>query len=271
MRQFKLINALGQEWDLMRQDAFLYDINGLGFGIDTKYSSLGNRFVAEEEREKQPNIAAKISLKGYLQHDDFRRFCRVGGLVLCYKPLDTWYHIDVDVDISHADISRKTRRLECDVNFLAKSYWYDKITAYKSEEDKTIGKRYPYRYNYTYSSGRIGVIDVIGGDMPSSCKIHIFGPCINPSFTVSSNGKKVADGRINCTLTENRKIVINSDPLEMEIAEYDINNQYIIDRYQDSDFNTDRIVDVPKGESRFIFTQSNGDFLNAYIEVKKLV
>ena len=195
MRKFKLINADGQEFDLMRKDAFFYNISGLGFGIEADYTRVGNKHIAMNEHEKQPTPGGTITFEGYRQHDEFRSFCRKGGLVLCFKQTDTWYYLDVNINISHSDISEKTRRLECDIRFTATSYWYEKVTAVKAEEDDTIGKKYPYKYPYTYSSGVPGVIEIEGGNIPSNCKIHIFGPCINPSFTVVKNGERIANGR----------------------------------------------------------------------------
>jgi len=255
----------------MRKDAFFYNISGLGFGIEAEYSRIGSKYVALNEHEIQPTPGGTISFAGYHQHDEFRSFCRVGGLVLAFKQLDTWYYLDVNINISHSDISEKTRRLECDIRFTATSYWYEKVTAQKAAEDTSVGKVYPYTYPYTYSNNRPGVIDIKGGNLPSSCKIHIFGPCTNPAFVITKNGEKIADGRVYVQLLAGRKLVINTDPVEMEIAEYTTNNEYIASRYQDSDFETDRIVQVPAGESRFTFTQDGSGAVVAFVEVKKLV
>lgn len=271
MREFKLINANGQEFDLMRKDAFFYNISGLGFGIEAEYSRIGNKYFAADKREKQPAPGGTVSFAGYTQHNEFRSFCRSGGLVLCFKPLDTWYYIDVNIDIEHSDISEKTKRLECEIRFTATSHWYEKVTASKSQDDTSQGKVYPYTYPYTYSIGRPGIIDVEGGNLPSSCKIHIFGPCTNPAFVITKAGERVADGRVFCELQAGRKLVIDSDPVNMEIAEYTVNNEYVADRYADSDFETDRIVEIPAGNCRFTFTQSGSGSVVAFVEVKKLV
>lgn len=270
MRKFKLINGNGQEFDLMRKDAFFYNISGLGFGIEADYTRIGSKYFASDKREKQPTPGGTISFAGYLQHDEFRAFCRVGGLVLAFKQLNTWYYLDVNIDITHSDISKETRRLECEIRFVATSHWYEKVIAQKAE-DTSGGKVYPYTYPYSYSLNRPGIIDVDGGNLPSSCKIQIFGPCTNPAFAITKAGQRVADGRVFVELTAGRKLVINSDPTEMEIAEYTINNEYVADRYGNSDFETDRIVEVPAGASRFTFTQEGGGAVTAFVEVKKLV
>ena len=57
----------------------------------------------------------------------------------------------------------------------------------------------------------------------------------------------------------------------MEIAEYTVNNEFIADRYENSDFETDRLVQVPAGKSRFSFTHEGSGLVTAFVEVKKLV
>ena len=57
----------------------------------------------------------------------------------------------------------------------------------------------------------------------------------------------------------------------MEIAEYTTDNQRIADRYNASDFETDRIVQIPAGNCRFTFTQEGNGIVTAFVEVKKLV
>ena len=133
------------------------------------------------------------------------------------------------------------------------------------------GKKYPYKYNYSYKDGRPGIIDIPNGLLPSPCKIHIFGPCENPTFTLTQSGKRIATGRIFIKLVSGRKLVIDSDPLTMSIAEYTTDNEFIASRYANSDFETDRIINLPPGDSKIVFTQSGSGVVTAFVEVKKIV
>ncbi len=271
MRQFKLINANGQEFDLMRLDAFFHQPEGLGFGNRAEVQRSGDTLLRIKSEENQPRPSGIISFKGYEQYAEFQQFADAGGIVLCYKPLDTWRYLDVEIVVEKEEIDHKTGRLDCPVQFSGLSFWYEKVTAYRSETQKEGGKIYPYTYPYTYIDNRPGIIDVPNGLKPSYCRIHILGPCTNPVFTVSQNGKRIADGRVICNIPVGNKLVLDSDPRSMEIAEYTTDGIFVSDRYGDSDFTTDRLVQLPAGESRFSFANDEADSITAFVEVKKRV
>ena len=271
MRIFKLINGNGEEFDLMRKDAFFHSIGGLGFGETADFHRAGSAFIPLQKEEKQPAPNGTISFAGYSQYQELKQFCRVDGLVLAYKQLETWYYLDCIAELEHSDINRSTKMLDCSVQFTGKSQWYEKITEYRTESDTSGGKVYPYTYPYTYVSAHPGVVEIDNGQREGICRIHILGPCENPSFTLSQGDTRIADGKVLCSILSGRKLVIDSDPANMEIAEYTVQNEYVADRYGDSDFETDRIVTLPKGKSRFAFTHDGTDFINAWVEVKRLV
>lgn len=271
MRQFKLINAKGQEYSLMRRDAFFHDPVGFGFGTIPEVQRTGNSLLLIKADEEQPMPSGSITFAGYKQYDEFQEFINQGGIVLCYKPLNVWRYINVEISIEKDEITKNTHRLECPVQFTGTSFWYEKITAYRSVKLAGDGKRYGYTYPYTYIENRPGIIDVNNGSKKSYCKIHIFGPCTNPAFTISSNRERIADGRVLCSVPEGHKLVLDSSPATMEISEYTVNGDFVSDRYGDSDFSTDRLIQLPAGESRFSFTHEGLTTIKAFVEVKKRV
>ena len=97
------------------------------------------------------------------------------------------------------------------------------------------------------------------------------GPVQNPAFTLSRNSNRIASGKVNCNVIAGRKLVIDSNPETMEIAEYTVDNIYIADRYNMSDFTTERLVQVPAGKSRFAFTHDGTSEVIAWVEVEKRV
>ena len=132
-------------------------------------------------------------------------------------------------------------------------------------------QRHPYTYLYEYSSSETGTVAVTGLTIPSYCKIHIFGPAVNPVWSLYQNGTLVSKGRCTITLDTGYKLVIDSDPVSMELAEYTIDNRFVSDEYQHSDFATERFITLPAGDSELRFTQDDLTVLNAYVEVKKRV
>lgn len=271
MRGFKLLNGSGQEYNLNDINSFMYDPKGFGFGSECEFSRFGKEFIRVKENPMQAIPSAMITFSNYTHYEKFKAFCHVGGLVLGYKPLQTWFYLDVVItSLELSEIGKATKRIECPIQFTALSQWYEKVVVYKAEE-KGIGKKYPYTYPYTYKSKSRGAIDIENGNIPSSCRIHILGPCINPKFVLNQYNKKVADGRIIAEIISGRKLVIDTNSKTMQIAEYTIDNEYLQDRYANSDFTTDRIFDIPAGRSRITFTHEGSGFVKAFVEVKKLV
>lgn len=271
MRQFKLINADGFEFDLMSKQSLFIEPNGFGIGTDTQIQRIGANFVVINSEELQPAPSGIIAFSNYDSFEKFRAFVRKGGIVLCYKPINVWYFLDCTVKVDKSEIEKESQMLNCPVEFTGISSWHEKPKEFRSKTDSKIGKIYPFTYSYSYATTLAGVIDIENGELPSACKIHILGPCKNPSFFISQSGNRIATGKINCTIIEERKLVINSDPSNMEIAEYTINGEFVVDKYADSDFTTQRLVEVPPGISRFAFTQDGVGDVNAWVEVSKRV
>ncbi len=271
MREFKLLNGKGQEYNLNDTNSFMYDPKGLGFGSECEFSRVGKEFIPIKENPTQALPSAMITFSDYTFYDKFKAFCHVGDLILAYKQINTWIYLDVVISsLELSEIDKATKRIDCPIQFTALSHWYEKVIVYRSEE-KGTGKIYPYTYPYTYKSKNRGAIDIENGNIPSSCRIHILGPCINPKFIINQYNKKVADGRIIAEILSGRKLVIDTNPKTMQIAEYTLDNEYLQDRYADSDFTTDRIVDIPAGQSRITFTHEGEGVINGFVEVRKLV
>ena len=103
------------------------------------------------------------------------------------------------------------------------------------------------------------------------CKIHIFGPVENPSWALSVGGEVLLDGKVTATVDAGSKIVINSSPKSIEIAEYTNDNVYVQDLYQDSDFDTTRFIHLPVGESLMSFSHEGaGELVPPVVEVEQL-
>ena len=54
MRRFKLTNAAGQTFDLMRKDAFLHEPDGLGFSRSVSSLLSGESWLVTENDPEQP-------------------------------------------------------------------------------------------------------------------------------------------------------------------------------------------------------------------------
>ena len=272
MRTFAMKNARGEVFDMMQRGAFFHSPTGLGLSTEAETSRVGNDFILTKLEETQPAPSGEMVFSGYAQYNEFRDFVRAGGLTLCYKPLDTWYYLEIaSISLNRSEIDEDSKLLICGLDMTGRSQWHEELQVYKADTTSSGGKVYPYIYNYIYRDTQTGIIDVQNGLLPSYCRIHIFGPATNPSWNLYQYGDRIATGKVTIELAEGRKLVINTDPASMEIAEYLNDGTYVADRYSSSDFATDRIFQLPAGKCRLSFGQDGTSTVNAWVEVLRRV
>ena len=80
VRQFKLINALGQEFDLMRKDAFFQTPSGLGFSVDFDVEPVGYDWIETDSQIDQKTVSGELVFTKYQGYQEFIRFCSLSPL-----------------------------------------------------------------------------------------------------------------------------------------------------------------------------------------------
>ena len=94
VRKFKLVNANGAEWDLMRKDGFLYEPEGLGIARDNEYMRIGSTYELVQRLSAQKSVNFTMVFKSYAVYQEFSNFIVYGPLKLAYMPLNEWAYID---------------------------------------------------------------------------------------------------------------------------------------------------------------------------------
>lgn len=247
VRQFKLINGIGAEYDMTRPEALFHDPDGLGWGTEATINRLGQTYIAIDEREIHQQPTGEMVFRTYEEYATFLSFVQVGDLVLRYKPRQTWYYVRCLISIDKSEIKHDTLHLICPVTFTLTSYWYERVVAQTSEPEQSgISKTYSYTYSYQYGAGTVNAFD-IDLALPSYFKLTIFGERTNPLYRVVQNGNVIKSGKVNATIGSAQKLVINTNPKEMEIRLYTLGGTRISNQYGHSDFNTERMFALPSG------------------------
>lgn len=271
MRKFKIKNSLGAEFDLMRKDAFFHSPDGLGISYTTGTMNAGEGVFIETSRiEDQHFPTGEMVFQGYEQYNEFARFMESDGLVLCYSPMGSWQYMDIKLgSLGKSEIDASTRRLICPINFIGLTGWYAANVIYHTSSEQDGGKIYPYTYPYTYVDESSGTITILNtGSRNATCRINILGGVINPAWSLIKSGTVVATGKVDVTIDNGNKLVVDSNANQGEIAEYTVSNQYIQNLYQDSDFSTQRFIYAPPGESTLQFTHEGSAAIDAFVEVR---
>lgn len=129
VRQFKLINRTGAEYDMTRPERLFHNPDGLGWGTEREIRRIGMTYFADDEKEIHQRPTGEMVFRTYTEYAAFLSFCQVGGLVLAYKPRETWYYAKCLISINKSEIKVDTLHLVCPVNFTLTSYWYERVIA----------------------------------------------------------------------------------------------------------------------------------------------
>lgn len=272
VRKFKLINANGAEWDLMRKDGFLYSPDGLGINQDNQYLRLGSIYKLVQRLAAQKSVNFTMVFSSYAVYNEFARFIVYSPLKLAYMPMNEWAYADGDITaLSKSEFNPNTRRLECAATFTATSLWYIPRAARKTSEDVENPKRYDYGYDYTYAdaiNGYISVVNDSNEDAPAT--ISIMGPITDPSWYVSVNNDVISSGSVTAIIPAGDKLVINSKDGALEVAEYTTGNIFVRNLYQATDFSRETFCLFPPGNSVLFISGTSEDPIEAWVQIEEV-
>lgn len=273
MRKFKLINALGEEFDLMRKDAFFYSPAGLGIAKDYDFMRAGTAYSPTEMYNSQKNVSGEMVFESYAVYKEFIRFIVFAPLKLAYMPLNEWAYLDGYITgLEKTEITVRESRLLCPLEFIGTSMWYIPREAVKTEDDVPNAKVYDYSYGYQYADSLNGELIITNlSSEESPLKISIFGQIENPTWRLVVNGTTTLTGAYTGTIPEGNKLVINSKDGELEIAEYvAATNTFVANHYQDCDFERENFIYAPAGQSTLIISGIHNDAITAWVEVEEI-
>lgn len=262
-----LYNSIGQAYDLNSLESFFHEIGGFGFTRKTDYEEINSQFVETDEELSRPEPFGKIRFKTYEKYLDFVKFIQKKPLTLIYTAAEKYYLLCDVAEIDKTEL--ETIGLNVSVKFIGKSLWYKDIIQ-KINRQKKDGKIYPYTYPYVYASNTSGSVVIENDSMLESPIIMtICGPCINPSWIHYVNGKMENSGKVICDIKKGKRLIISSK-MPYAIYETDIYGRDVIDRYQDSDFTTERFILLKNGTNKIAFTHEGSGELTVITEAMLL-
>lgn len=273
-RQFRLINAVGAEYDLCDTDHFFSTPGGLGFQRNISSLQVGDSFAPVENKLNQQIITGEMRFRNYEEYSGFKEFASSGGLVLAYQPkgfIDVWYYRNVDVQrLDKTEIDHVSRRLICPVDFICFSLWYEKTNAQKTVDLTGENTVFPLEFPFMFCAAEKNEL-VLNNDRvsPAPCRIIISGAVVNPSWVLKQGGVTIASGAVNVTIASGEKLIVDSNVESMRIVKLTSSGAEV-NVYQYSDFSTERFIFAPTGESRLKFSHSTSAALDVTVEVRQM-
>lgn len=246
MREFRLKNARGDEWNLTEEKSFLASPK-ISAERKIAYMQIGSISIKTEDVLKQKSIPAKIVFGGYEIYDGFCRFIQHRPLELVYTAADT-YRMKVEIEkLTKTELDNAG--LTVDITMKGLTTWYKSV--FQENMQPAGGKVYTYTYPYTYSDNTQGSIEFECDSVEASpIRLNIMGPCENPAWELYVNGIKSASGKVLCSISEGHRLVVDATQIPYELAEYDGSGAFVQSLYQLSDFSTQRFLQAGFGKNR---------------------
>jgi hypothetical protein len=278
MRRFWLKKG-NTVWDLSHSEllgtnAFFADPQGLGY--KSKIDSFAIEYAVFIEK-----VAMDTSVvKGNLYFNDYAVFSAFLAFIgfqekaetirlyystsdESYDSLNNWYKEVLITALGKTEIDVKCGALKCAVEFTGVTPWkQDRV--YTVQGGNPIGDAlvYGYLYNYTYGGANAKAMDIDNsGNLPTSCRIEIYGVATNPSFYLEQNGVQLQKGRVRAVLPNTPgRIVIDSDPVKQEATYYDSSIPLGRSVYSlaEPSYDYTNFITIPPGLSRLIVTADGG-------------
>lgn len=271
MRTFRLYDFDGNRYNLTSKNhLFFYAVDGLGFEKKSQFQRIEDRFALLDDYIDQGKIVGTIKFwqpDAELQYFNFAQFCQNQPIMMDYNNnYGTYSRRGIITSIKRSD--GKGTPLEIEIEFSAATPWFKTISKY-NEGTITGGKVYDYTYDYTYSESVINTVSIDSDSYQSSpVRLVIFGEAVNPSWRHYINNVLVSSGKINGTVLDNHRLIIDTTTIPYSIKQFDMLGNVVSDMYQQSDFSTKRFVRFGHGTNTVTFSADNVNILNVRVEAE---
>lgn len=275
VREFSLMNDLGQEFSLMDIENFCLFTEPQGLGIDynNEYTQLENIFVNIARKINQSKISGQINFAGY---DNYRKFIDFiessNSLMLKYKvpyQKPKIFYRDVEVEtISKTEINSNGIISES-ISINCLSLWYEnKVVTFQSTGSEA--QNWDYEWDYKWDGNNSTDIEFINpGHIDAEIQVEIDGAVSNPSIKLYENGKLIQSVDITDTIASGYKFIYSSRENDFYIAKKKISTGEIISLFDLSKINfaNDNVLIIPKNQSNRLVLNADSDITTAKVSI----
>lgn len=291
MRYIKLKNSAGAEYNITSKNALFHDIQGLGFSEDGQYKAIGDVWVLNSVSSQQSPISGDICF-GYEEDpygtfNTFANFIREAPLTFLYFPkglTGKCYRKRVRVSSLEKGELNEYGVLDCPVEFLPQTPWYEEVSIETSASEKDVNtpgwvwggtsptslplvfepssdvtkRRARFRGEYIKS-----VKVKSNTSKKNPVRLTLSGPLMNPFWSHYVDGKLVSSGGFTASETvsvgENEELVIdNTDgKYSLKICRADT-GELLRDVYRLRNFNLPCFFYMQEGNNQFVISSSDG-------------
>lgn len=290
IREFYLRNANGQTLNLNDFEfEFLHSVKGLGREKKLKVKQVGSHFEVVNTTKDIEAITASIHFtkpNAYQKYFDFVQFCAVEPLTLIYNPEKFVQTPGADIKgyrreciltkITKEGYNMGYGEMSCPLEFSCLTPWYDTVYVQSTPTEAAGTKAYgenEYEFPITFPMAISNTVEIVSDsriETGSPCRIRIYGPITNPSWTLYVNGVEKISGSVG---TDEETVEIASgNYLEIDtingrsIKQYRNTGAFVSDLYQSADFSKKRFVMLGNGNNVITVTSQGGEQVKLSVE-----
>lgn len=205
MRKFLIKNEYGETLELQGNSFFLYQPDGWGYADNIEYMEADGFFIETFRAPLQVEKTGTLVFKPNEAYRNFQEFANwifsAQTLTLGYKPINTWYYVDVDLIRMDKGELNVAGLLEIPVVFAPKSPLYATTTlnVQIEQSDASKAKKYGYKYGYRYAASiKAGAIQfTVGAQIPGDFSITIPGAISAPVIVARRMDTNAVIGKVD--------------------------------------------------------------------------
>jgi hypothetical protein len=276
--------------------------SGLGVALTNEYIRILNKRINVKQNKDYVPITATIEVSGETRSDwewnyaELRNFIVANakdGFALYYSPIEnreryiicdvkllsktekSSYGILVPVEFEIRSNWLEDRQISVEVeadNELGLGFYKEEVTDGENAETYySYGFKYDLIgnevwYDYRFVKGIRGEAELINlGDSETPLLITITSPCVNPLIQIlDSNNVPVLSSRVNVSVNEGEKLIINSDPENLDVYIVTALNEkyHCVDKL---DLSHDGFIQLPVGDYTLRITDDIENSIDGYI------
>lgn len=275
VRQFRLINEKGQEYNLMDlyNYCFLSEPAGLGYAYDTTYEKIGNSFVESLRNMQQGQITGVANFVNYDNYKSFVDFIEDSetlkfGYKIPYEKLPVKEYFK-NVNIQNMSKGQKDVDgiIKSDVSFDCLSLWYEENKTIYSTAAQENEIRWDFKWDSRFVDYNNRTLQYINnGHVPAPVLIKIKGPVKNPTIALKVEGQIYQEVKVNVTLQEYETLEYctqeNSFYIRKENQDGTYTNLFDLDYINPANNN---VIKFPTKKSCELIISADEEILNAEV------
>lgn len=277
VREFKLINEIGQEFSLMdiENHILLTDPSGLGYAYETEYQQLNNTFIMNLRKFQQGQISGTANFLEYDNYKAFVDFVEISeSLKFSYKiPYKDGSSKEYFKDVAIQSITKTQKQTNGvfseTVVFDCLSLWYEENTIIYTITPQSNEIRWDFEWDSRFTDYDSRNLQYINqGHTEAPILVEMDGHLVNPKIELYVEGELYQSVEITVEIAEYEKLLYgtreNDFYINRQKTDGTLESLFDLDYIDPAN---DNVIRLPKNKSCELRLTADNEVLNAQVTI----